>query len=610
MLKGLVKKTTLIAILLLSTMTGLAFFSLYHDSAIMDEIAHIPAGYSYLKFHDYRLNPEHPPLAKILAATPLLFQNLTFPTDLPAWKNEANGQWEVGWKFIYERGNDADLILLSSRIPMLILMIILGIYVYLWTKKLFGPRAALLSLFLFSFSPNIIAHSRFVTTDIAATLGIMMALYHFIDYLKNPSWKKMLFAGTALAIAGLLKYSCFVLYPMFLMLVFAAIILRKKEMPEKFFLSWLFKKQLLKRGFVYLGSFTLICLMSFVIIAIFYQGMMYKMPVEMQHLLIDTSLVQEEAAGTRNILHQMAGNILTQGFGQWLLGLFMVFTRVAGGNTTYFLGETSNQAWWYFYPVAIIIKTPLPTLILTLICGIFSVKVVYSFLFRLLGKTKQQTKKLNYLFFEIRKLVWSKITILSLLGVIIFFLGTGIVSNLNIGLRHVLPFYPFWFILLGGGTIFIFKKLKKQTKVIAFGFLSMLMIWYFVSNLITFPSYLAYFNETVGGSKNGYKYMVDSNVDWGQDLKRLAKFVEKNNIDQIKVDYFGGGAPNYYLGEKYQEWHASSGKTTGWIAVSATYYQNSKYYSRVLKENDYSWLENYQPVAIIGHSILVYNIEK
>ncbi|MBU1167897.1 glycosyltransferase family 39 protein, partial [Patescibacteria group bacterium] len=474
MFKGLIKNSTVLAIVMLVIMTVLAVLSMFNDSGIVDEIAHIPAGYSYLKYHDYRLNPEHPPLAKALAAAPLMFLKLNFPLELPAWKDEANGQWEVGWKFIYERGNDADQILLASRLPMLLLMIVLGIYLYLFTKRTFGTKAALIALFLYSFSPNIIAHSRFVTTDIAATLGIMMTLYYYVGFIKKPSWKKLLWVAIALAIAQLLKYSCFMLYPFMAMLAFFAIVFRPKDLPKGFFLEWLFKNKALKRIWVYFGSLMLISLISFVIIAIFYQLMMYKMPVELQHQAFDIFLSGEKAAPLNSLLHSLTNNPVTRSFSYYLLGLGMVILRVSGGNTTYFLGETSNQAWWYFYPVAILIKTPLPTLIITVLASVVGLGGLIKFSKEFFKKFSWHHLKDAWLMKA--RFIWKNWTTFTALLVIAFFLLTGIVSNLNIGLRHVMPFYPFWFLLLGGGLMIMLKKIQQIPKYIAMVAISLLML--------------------------------------------------------------------------------------------------------------------------------------
>jgi len=145
----------LIAPFLLTLMFGLMFFSARGDSNIVDEIAHIPAGYSYLTTGDYRLNPEHPPIIKDLAVIPLLFMNVNFPYDYWASNNSGetvNNQWLMGWRFIYESGNNPDAMILATRIPIMLLSLIAGFIVYRWAKKLYGQSAAYFALFLYVLS--------------------------------------------------------------------------------------------------------------------------------------------------------------------------------------------------------------------------------------------------------------------------------------------------------------------------------------------------------------------------------------------------------------------------------------------------------------------------
>src|SRR3989344_4672661 len=120
------KISNLIVGLLLALMFALMFFSAWNESATMDELAHIPAGYSYLTQRDYRLNPEHPPLIKDLAAFPLLFLDLNFPTNSKAWAEDINGQWDMGRIFFYESGNNPGSILFWSRLPLMFLALLLG----------------------------------------------------------------------------------------------------------------------------------------------------------------------------------------------------------------------------------------------------------------------------------------------------------------------------------------------------------------------------------------------------------------------------------------------------------------------------------------------------
>jgi hypothetical protein len=135
-----------------------------------------------------------------------------------------------------------------------------------------------------------------------------------------------------------------------------------------------------------------------------------------------------------------------------------------------------------------------------------------------------------------------------------------------------------------------------------------LILFMIVSTMSYYPGFIGYFNESVPRDQR-YNYLIDSSLDWGQDLLRLKKYIEDNKIETIKVDYFGGSIPSYYLPQA-QEWHSSYGPTTGWLAVSATFYQSSKLYGEKEGKWSYGWLDNIKPEAIIGGSILVFNLSQ
>ena len=213
------KATNIIAACLLIFMFAVAVFSIKDDSLTMDEVAHLPAGYSYLTQQDMRLNPEHPPLIKDLAALPLLFiKDINFPSGIKAWQEDVNGQWDFGRYFLYQAGNPAEKMIFWSRIPMILILILLGFYVFKWARELFGNCAALLALFFFSFSPTLIAHGRLVTTDVGAAAGIFIATYYFIKALKFPTKKNIILAGVFFGLAELLKFSAILLLPFYIFL--------------------------------------------------------------------------------------------------------------------------------------------------------------------------------------------------------------------------------------------------------------------------------------------------------------------------------------------------------------------------------------------------------
>src|SRR3989344_4928617 len=199
------------------------------DSPIMDELAHIPAGYGYVHNLDYRLNPEHPPLVKALAAFPLLFLNPHFPTDNSAWTTDVNGQWTMGGEFLYGSGNDPDSILRVARMGPILLTLFLIMLIYFWSREFLGNRWALVPAFLFGLSPTILAHGHYVTTDIGAALGVVLGTYFFVKFLSSPSKHGLLYAGIAFGLAQLMKFSAVLLIPYFFILIaffFASTVVR------------------------------------------------------------------------------------------------------------------------------------------------------------------------------------------------------------------------------------------------------------------------------------------------------------------------------------------------------------------------------------------------
>ncbi len=569
------------------------------DSAIMDEVAHIPSGYTYVKYHDYRLNPEHPPLLKDLAGIPLQFLNLTFPVNDQSWTTDPNGQWNAGWRFIYLPQNNTEALLFWSRFPIILLSLLLGFMIFKWARELFGPKAGLLALALYAFDPNILGHDHYVTTDLGIAAFSVFAFYFFIKYLRAPNWKTTALAGVFLGLAQLAKFSAFLIFPVFGLALLISIFFRKEKLPSSILGSGKIRKFWLGKFYHYAVSFLLIMVICFSVVWIVYEANIYKMPVEKIHQLIDTQLY----GGAKNIanapLHKMANVAVLRPFAQYLTGFFMVFGRVEGGNTTYFFGQVTNQSFREYFPLVFLIKEPLPTLLLLL-------TAVAIGLYFLLRNNLSDFPK--HVWKNIKNYLTNHIGETAMLAFIALYAYVSITGNLNIGFRHLFPILPFMYILISKEITYLASRLRGGAKKAFGAFILLTVFWLVGETAFAYPGYLAYFNETVGGPKNGYKYVTDSNVDWGQDLKRLKTFVDENNIDKIRVDYFGGGDVVHYLGDKAIIWHSDSGQEPGWYAISATFLQNSLYYKITEGKPDYEWLRKREPTANIGGSILIYKV--
>ena len=258
----------------------------------------------------------------------------------------------------------------------------------------------------------------------------------------------------------------------------------------------------------------------------------------------------------------------------------------SSGHEAFLLGRHSNRGWWHYFLVAIALKTPVPTLLCTAAALVFWKK----------GKTDRTA----ILF------LWLPIAI---------FLVTASLNKVNLGLRLILPIYPLLFV--GLGRLATLELVRKPAMKIA---LAVLGLWYFWGAMGIHPGYISYFNEFAGPS-NGYKYLSDSNVDWGQDLPRLGVYMRENGVKGIHLAYFGYAPPSYYgirfqflpTGDKGRDslLQMDSGdfrnlERPRLLAISVTLLKGVPFGDHSL----YSWLEEREPVGRVGHSILVYDITR
>jgi len=575
--------TYIIAGILLTVMFLFCVFSMKDDSVTMDEVAHLPAGYSYLTQKDMRLNPEHPPLMKDLAAIPLLFiKNINFLKDIKSWQEDVNGQWDFGFNFLYQSSNPVDKMIFWGRIPMILILILLGFYIFKWTKELFGQKTAFLALFLFSFSPTFLAHGRLVTTDVGAATGVFIATYYFIKTLQKPTKKNIISAGIAFCLAELCKFSVILLVPFFAILALA---------------WWLVKLGTWRKT---LKIFILVMLIGFILIWPIYQYHVWNYPPERQVRDAGVALSDYPDLIKKPILFAADKPILRP-YAQYLTGLLMVFHRAAFGNTTYFLGEVSNLGWKNYFPVVYSIKEPLTFHILTLIALLYAAWLI---------RRKNWINPIRNTISNGARNHFPEFSMLCFIGL---YWTVSLVSSLNIGVRHLLPVFPFTILLVSG---MIGNLIKSPFLKLKLTILGILILWQAVSVISIYPHFLAYFNELAGGPNQGFIYTVDSNLDWGQDLKRLKNWVEEKKVEKIYVDYFGGGDPQYYLKEKYVPWWGQRNPEEfpkgNYLAVSATLLQGGRGELAPgfnQPTGYYRWLNKYTPVTKIGYSIFVYYID-
>ncbi len=582
---------------LLGVMFLLMLLSMQKDALTFDELAHIPAGYSYLTQRDYRLNPEHPPLAKDIAALPLLFLNLNFPINNSNWIQDTEApawwvQFNLGTEFLYHTTNNPRQIIFWARFPMILLTLCLGAFLFFWARKLLGNGAALTALTLFSFSPNFIAHGRLVTTDVAATLGILVALYYWIEFLKQSVKTNIIKAGASLAFALLLKFSAVLLLPLFVVITLIYAFLHPQSAR---------KIQTIATS---IGSSLLAGIIAIFVILLVYQFHILNYPAERQ--LRDT-LADLEPGGLTSYEQAviwMTDKPILRPFAQFARGISMATQRGQFGNTVFLLGEIKAGGWWYYFPLIYLYKVPLALHVFALVGAMGIFLNVKKKLYQGFGRAMYNVVKDHFPMF-----VFGLFTI--------GYWAVAMTGNLNIGIRHLLPTFPLLYMLFAWGVKEFINHRQtpkfKHTITIA---LSLLFISYIGSSLSAFPHYISYYNELAGRTKNGYRIAVDSNYDWGQDFYRLLEFVKTNKIEKLHLDYFGGEDPAYWLGEKYLKYEPCRQELCqyprGWIAVSMNQLMGG--IAKPVAGFDqptgyYSWLSQYTPVARAGNSIFIYHLE-
>ena len=590
------------------------------ESMTYDEKAHIPAAYSYVRYGDMRLNPEHPPLIKDLSGLFLLPLSLDFPLEADAWQTGYNEQWLMGDMFINCSRpeiacNDADTILFFSRLPIIILSVLLGLGLFLWARSLGGVLAGLIVLTLYAFDPNIIAHNHYVTTDLGSAAFIFLAFYGFVRFLENPTPKMILLAGVTLGLAQLTKFSALLILPVFgLFVILYALSQTSANWQER-----------LRHLFSYALRFTAVIVVTFSLVWIGYAINTSGMPAikVAEHADLFLSQPNTPARISRAIITDMTHSPLLLPMAEYLVGVAKVFSRVAAGNVHYYLGNVGVDAEKSYFPVVFLLKSTLPFLFLLVVTtGI----TLLHFRHRLVTSTEPLRLFLVHSF---------RSRIVQYLSVffVLFYAYISITGNLTIGLRHLFPIFPFLYLLVALALTHLYRRHQDNpvTRKLLHILLGLIMLSVIAIPVISFPSYLSYFNASGGGHSMGYHYVTDSNYDWGQDLKYLKKFVETHNtckmgsaplgtdctlsewpsIDHIRVDYFGGSDPRYYLGDRFIPWWGSKRPIeSGWYAISTFFYQESLYKKLAPGEENYSWLKEKTPLTRAGDSFLIYYIEE
>ncbi len=477
------------------------------ESITWDEDDHLYAGYMSWKTGDFGLNPEHPPLVKLLAALPIL----NMPLRLPALQNrEFKHEAFLGGKeFLFK--NDADAMLFRARMAAASLTVLLALVVFLAGREMFGTAAGFVGLVLLVFDPNQLAHGALVTTDTGLTCFLFATVYGFYRFVKRPTVWRLFLVGLAGGLALSTKHTGILIFPILLLLTLVEWILARTSGSEDSS-----NEGPLPRGLSlaqYVASLAAIATVSLVVLWGFY-GFRYAArpagldlnPPAAQYMALSSHPHEARLLATVARLHLLPES--------YIYGLADV--RVMDDfYSSFVLGKTYPHGVWFYFPVAIAIKSTLPFLLLV---GIAIGAVA----------TRKLTCRREILFLTVPPALY---------------LGVAMSSHMNIGVRHVLPIYAFLGVLIGGAALALVKSQRRWIYVFA-----ALIVFQIVTSLRAFPTYISYVNEAWGGQKNAWWLLSDSNSDWAQQLKATKHYLDSRGVKNCWFVYFGEGVidTSYY----------------------------------------------------------------
>src|SRR5262245_37223330 len=490
---------TLVVILLLLLVAQLARF-VSRQSQTWDEGNHLYAGYRSLTHADFGLNPEHPPLAKMVAALPLLRMNLQVPPlQGRDFKHEA---FLGGRDFVF--GNDADTVLFRARMAVSVFTVLLALFAFLAAREMFGAPAGLTALALLVFDPNLLAHGALVTTDAALSCWMMAAVYALYRYVRRPTASRLLLTGLAAGLALASKHTGL------LALAALGLVAIAEWLGER---SPIEPRAFRRRGFRLAGA---LLAMGAIAVAILWAFYGFRHAARPEGLTLNPPA----AAILQNVPQPHQAAILA-GLARWgvlpesyLCGIADVFTTEAFYRS-YLFGKAYPHGVWFYFPAAFLIKSTLTFVVLPLV-------VVIAIATRRLKARRE---------------------ILFLVVPSVFYFLVAMSSKMNIGARHILPVYPF-LAVAGSGALWALARSDKKWMYATFALLAA----HVGSSLHAFPSYIAYSNELWGGPTQTYRHLSDSNSDWAQQLKSLKRYLDGRGTRDCWFAYFGDGTADvgYY----------------------------------------------------------------
>jgi hypothetical protein len=577
---------TVAVLILLFILSAQILHAIHGQSLTWDEDNHIFAGYESWKTHDFGLNPEHPPMVKFLATLPLLPLHLTVPPlQNRFFKSES---YLDGQQLLFHNGPadgghyTAETLVFRARIPTLLFTLAAALLVFFAAREMFNVRAGLIALTFFCFDPNLLAHGAYVTTDMAASCTMFATIYALWRYLQRPTPARLAVVGLAAGLALAAKHSTVLLAPMLVLLLAGELAARaiSGRRPRD-----LRQTTLPRTTLHFAAALAVITLIGVAVLWAFYG---FRYAARPTGLTLSPSLADYVGplAGiqARGILFAARFHLLPESY---LYGLADV-RKMANDMPSFFFGKVYRHGIWYYFPIVFLIKSTL-SLLAALALTVFAI-------------ARGWLRNARALWF--------------LIAPPALYFAVAMSSHLNIGARHILPVWVFCCVLAGAGLSTLIEHNRRWIYPAA-----AILIYQAATTVHASPNYMAYSNEAWGGSTHTYRYLSDSNTDWGQQLIATSAYLRDHHITHCYFAYFvtpvvlpaDYGIPCTYLptpdafGAGILPNIPSTIDTAadGPLLISAgdlNYFESG---SSVL--NPYESLMNVSPSAMIQDGILVFN---
>jgi tetratricopeptide (TPR) repeat protein len=566
----LTKKWVLAAVIaLLAAQAAQVAFIVHRESLTWDEDDHMFAGYMMWHTGDYGLNPEHPPLVKLLATIPLLGQNLWVPPlQGRDFKVEA---YMDGRDWLARNDGASQRLVFRMRLAAGLLALALSLLIFFAAREWFGTPAALIALALAVFDPNLLAHSALVTTDVGVSLFILAGIYAFYRYVKQPSLLRLLLTGIAAGLLLATKHSGILLAPMLLLLIGVEIQAAPRGTRARLALRLS-------------GAFAAIVVIGVVVLWAFYG---FRYAARPAGLVLSTSLAEYVAPLSHfNATAVMAIARLRLLPESYLMGLVDV-KRMAQYYPTFIFGKVYASGQWWYFPAVILIKTTLGLLALLALSA-------FAIFTGCLGKRRE-------------------VAYLLVPGAL--YLAVAILSGMNIGARHLLPL-DVMVVILAGGCLAALAASRRRWARIATAVGAAFVLAHIASALAVFPNDMAYANEAWGGPKNVHNLLSDANVDWAQQLYQVKDWQDRHPGEECWFAYFA--YPEIDPAVYGIHCHALPTQVTFWLGgteiIPATIQGNVLISAGELsgcewpssRMNSYTVFQSLKPDEMIDYSVFVY----